>query len=447
MKRKLARLLIVFCCLASLFIVWRLWLAHDVNNQLAAIRAGGLPANGVELNKWYVAVPDSENAALALTQAFDLLRNYSDGRSNQVMEFKFPPRDRPLSPSETELLGGYVELNAAALKKSNQAINLPASRYPVDFSLLANTPLPHLAHIRSIARLNQYRAVLAMQTGDGKSATRDIEEILRLASTLDNEPCMISQVVRMMIVELAVSTLERRVNVEPLDSSEITNLVAAIARVETTNSMSRALIGERAMSVPYFRLSQKGAARIAPPAKDGEERLLSGGHPFVLRLIGFYERDLRYFLEAMETSIALVTFPPPESLAADRNFARAGAEAKKRGLMVSGLALSSFSRVAAREAKYIAYLRSANLSLSIEQFRNQTGRLPETLDELSPKNLAKIPEDPFDGMSLRYHRLKQGYDIYSIGADRRDNDGLEEKDKKQSPDKLSYDLTFTVERR
>lgn len=193
-------------------------------------------------------------------------------------------------------------------------------------------------------------------------------------------------------------------------------------------------------------MSQNEAARVALPAKEGEEKLLSGGRSPVLSLIGYYERDLRFLLEAMDRSITLVSFPPPASLAADRNFARAGAEAKKRGLPVSGHALSSFSGVAAQEAKFVAYLRLANLSLCIEQFRNQNGRLPEILGELAPKFIAEVPEDPFDGMPLRFRRLQKGYLIYSIGKDRRDNDGLKEADKKQSPDKLSFDLTFTVER-
>ncbi|MEO5803981.1 MAG: hypothetical protein ABIR24_10650 [Verrucomicrobiota bacterium] len=446
MKRQLARLLIVICCLALPFIVWRLWLAHDVHNRLEAIRANGFPSNGGELNKWYAAVPDSENTALALTQAFELLRIYSDGRSNQVTDFKFSERNLPLSPAQTELLRGYVELNMTALEKANEALKRTASRYPADFSLLANTPLPHLPHIRTISRLNEYQAALAIQSGDGKNATRNIEKILLLAGSLDNEPCLISQLVRMMTVRLAVSTLERRVNGGPLASSEITNLVAAIAQVKTTNSMSRALTGERAMSIPWFQMSQKEVAQIALPTKDGEEKLLSGGRPFILCLVGYYDRDLRYLLETMDTSITLVSLTPPNSLSADRNFARSGAEAKKRKLTVSGLVLSTFAGTAAQEAKFIAYVRLANLSLSIEEFRNQTGRLPDILEEFTPKFVADIPEDPFDGMSLRYRKLQKGYLIYSIGADRRDNDGLEEADKKQSPDKLSFDLTFVVER-
>lgn len=49
-------------------------------------------------------------------------------------------------------------------------------------------------------------------------------------------------------------------------------------------------------------------------------------------------------------------------------------------------------------------------------------------------------------MDLAYRRTDKGYVIYSVGRDREDNGGLEEADKKQSDDKQSYDITFTVER-
>src|ERR1017187_7295546 len=75
-------LAIVFVLVIAAFIVWRVNLAHDVNAKLAAIRAAGLPTNGAEANDYYTAVPDSENAALKIADAFTLMTNYNDSRSN-----------------------------------------------------------------------------------------------------------------------------------------------------------------------------------------------------------------------------------------------------------------------------------------------------------------------------------------------------------------------------
>src|ERR1035441_10741593 len=71
-------ILLVVC----LFSWWRLLLSHDVNSQFARIRAAGYPVSGAELNDWRRPVPDTENGALIVTQAFALVGTFPDARSN-----------------------------------------------------------------------------------------------------------------------------------------------------------------------------------------------------------------------------------------------------------------------------------------------------------------------------------------------------------------------------
>lgn len=62
--------------------------------------------------------------------------------------------------------------------------------------------------------------------------------------------------------------------------------------------------------------------------------------------------------------------------------------------------------------------------LAIFAFRAEKGAFPETLDELVPRFLDRVPVDPFGGKSLRYSRQK-GL-IYSIGSDYVDAGGSAE---------------------
>jgi hypothetical protein len=90
--------------------------------------------------------------------------------------------------------------------------------------------------------------------------------------------------------------------------------------------------------------------------------------------------------------------------------------------------------------------RLALTALAIENFAYANGCFPEKLDELVPKFLLESPSDPFTGLELKYHRSAKGYVVYSVGPDRQDDGGLEPSRKKESDDKQSYDITFTVER-
>jgi hypothetical protein len=59
-----------------------------------------------------------------------------------------------------------------------------------------------------------------------------------------------------------------------------------------------------------------------------------------------------------------------------------------------------------------------------------------------------VPQDPFNGESLRYLSLKNGFIVYSVGEDLSDDGGAERDSRKRDPgDKpLPWDITFIVER-
>src|SRR5436309_8708345 len=118
--------------------------------------------------------------------------------------------------------------------------------------------------------------------------------MLGLARNLEQEPLLISYLVRHKILGLAVTTLEYRMNAGELGSSEQVDLFASFARAEATNFQARALIGECACYASYFRMGPGDAARIYSPIKDSEQEAdsrspLPRKRSLALEVIGFYE--------------------------------------------------------------------------------------------------------------------------------------------------------------
>src|SRR5690349_4207069 len=115
MKRTLRKIfLIVLICLAIVFAFWRWHLAQAVNREIAAIHAAGLPVNHAELDRWYPQVPDSENAALALPRAFELMQEYPPvvkGPDDTNDFSELPPVGIALPAAQKEFLAGYVDMN------------------------------------------------------------------------------------------------------------------------------------------------------------------------------------------------------------------------------------------------------------------------------------------------------------------------------------------------
>jgi hypothetical protein len=427
------------------FAVWRLNLAHEVNAKLQAIHAAGLPTNGAEANEYYTAVPHDENSALKMAGAFASMTNYNDRRSSEIASIKFPQRKNTLTPEQLELVAGYCVMNSNALAQAREAIKLPRCRYPMDLSWGAATPMPHLAKLKQLSLLAEYRTLL-----DTNDSAADISTIIGMARTLDTEPVIISKLVRIAMLNMAEIALERRLNAGELDEVELNHLSQLFAEAAKTNQMANGLIGERAMYLRYFRMSLAEIKRLANSGDDNSSEQagppLPGSQPFIFKLTGFFERDLRFYLRGMETNISLAsTFP--KNISMITNFDEQIFQTPRHNYYIlSAMLLPALGNAIVKEANGLAQIRSAQTALAVERFRLAHGKLPEKLDELVPQFLSAVPADPFDGQPLRYHHLEKGYVIYSIGSDGEDNGGRERPANVKSTDKTHYDITLAVER-
>jgi len=446
MKRIFFRIcLAVFALLVVSFMVWRVNLAHDVNAKLQAIRAAGLPTSGAEANDYYVAVPDNENSALKMAGAFALMTNYPDRRSNEVVAIKVPPRKDTLTPEQLALVSGFCAMNSNALVQTREAIKLPRCRYPIDLSWGAATLLPHLAQLKTMSRIAAFQSLL-----DTNESSGTISAIIGMARTLDKEPLLISKLVRIAIFKMAEAALERRLNAGSLSETDLNHLGELFADVDNTNQIANGLIGERAMYIPYFRMSWAEINRISESDENNKDLLtgrpLPGPQPILFRVTGFFERDLLYYLQTMQTNIAFASQQPPQSLLVTNFQNKMYEELKHKYCILSALLLPALGNAVIREADELACIRATQTAVAIERFRLVHGQLPENLNELVPQFLSAVPSDPFDGAPLRYHRLAKGYVIYSVGRDGHDDGGREKPADWKSSDKTTYDITFTVER-
>jgi hypothetical protein len=361
-----------------------------------------------------------------------------------------PPRGQPLTPEQKQLLTGHVKLNAAALARAHEAIKLPQTRYPVDFTPGFDTLLPHNSKLKGLTLVERQKLLLAAESGHLADSDVVIGDILGMARTLDEEPALISQLVRIAMVRIATMTLERCLNAGDFSEATLTDLQTAFTTTEKTNLMALALIGERATVIPHFRMSIAEIERLANAAEETGEVAsgppLPGRQPLFSIVTGFFERDLRFYLRVMETNIALACVPPPRSLVAIDIIDKASSDSRHNYYLLSRLLLPGLAKAIVREAECTACMRLALTALAVEKFRRTRGRTPENLNELAPQFLSAITTDPFDGAPLRYRRLKKGYVIYSIGSDSHDDGGREKPDDWKSSDKTTYDITFTVER-
>jgi hypothetical protein len=72
--------------------------------------------------------------------------------------------------------------------------------------------------------------------------------------------------------------------------------------------------------------------------------------------------------------------------------------------------------------------RNLRLAFALAAYQSDRGQHPKTLEELSPRYLASIPQDLFTGKALVYRPSDKGYLLYSLGPNGMDDQGRGEDD-------------------
>jgi hypothetical protein len=267
---------------------------------------------------------------------------------------------------------------------------------------------------------------------------------------LDNEPVVISKLVRIAILNMAEKALERRLNAGNLTDAEMKHLGELFAESAKTNQIANGLIGERAIFMQYFRMSYAEWKRLSNSGLDNSSSQdgppLQGPQPFIFKFTGLFEREQRFYLQTMETFISFAENCPKNFSQITNLQEQIWRPIGHNHYIILSMLMPAVGMASEKEINGLAQVRTAQAALAVERFRLAHGRLPENLNELVPQFLSTVPSDPFDGAPLRYHRLAKGYVIYSVGSDGHDDGGREKPADWKSSDKTTYDITFTVER-
>jgi type II secretory pathway pseudopilin PulG len=437
-------LIVGLIAVAVLIVVgWRLQLSLRVKLRVNAIKAQGLPISSAELDRYYPAVPQAENAALVITQALALLRNYPDRRSNAIAKFQLPQSSESLTEAQRELLAGYVEVNLPAIAKAREGLARTNCRYPVDLSPGWAAHLPHLYYLKDLERVVTYQGILSAESSKPDTAVESIITLLGLANTLKAEPSTVAQLFRQHLEKSANTVLEISLGAGGLGDAQLAVLEFLFRRPDRTNGYFRAMVGERAVGISTFADYGKWKTD-SPDYLTEQDEIVSSAVIKFWRLNGTIDRDLLFFLSIMATNVALTLETPPGNLVANDFLSTVRDEAKKSKFLLSAILLSASSKIHIRFTDSIAESRLALTALAIERFRFANHRLPTSLADLPVGQ--EQTSDPYTGLPLYYEKREAGYIIYSVGRDGEDDGGDSRPSSSNPSDPSPLDITFIVKR-
>lgn len=447
--RKSPLTLVVLAVLVVLagFIIWNL-ATPEQDARVLAVRQKGYPASLRELDAWYARVPESQNAAVMFTKAFSQPGLADNSSTLSVVGDKtwVPTRGHLLDDQAKAELTAVLATNQILLDLLHSATGLTNSRYPLDLTQGFQVLVPHLAKVKGSVQLLTTEALLDASNNDTEKSLAALRTAATVADSLSEEPLLISQLVRIASWAIVSKRSEIVLNSTSLSDKQLSKLQTIFRDAERADSMARALGGERASGMAIFMGSRDqlgifGAANSPPELKDRMRATLFLG---LLKSTGILQKDKAFYLDVMATNIAAAEAPFPERLTLAQQANSAALSPPSRMMIFSRMLLPALGKATQRDGEHAARIRTTQTAIAIERFRRaHGGNIPSTLGELVPEFLPAAPVDPFDGQPLRFKHLTNGYVVYSIGPDLRDDGGAEGDPKKQTSPK---DITFILEK-
>lgn len=381
-----------------------------------------------ELNAWYPAVLDTENAALEYAKAFNALQEPSadlEARLPAIATSKFPNPNEPLSEDMRVSIVEIVSENEFALECSERAAMKSACRFPLDFNQGINVELLYLRKFRWLARLHILKGIGGADSGDAGESFDALKAAFAMGKALHKEPLLISQLVKVGCNIMAVAGLERCISQTTFTDGQLAELQRVAQAQEDPDWYYRSMVSERCLTLTEIKKPFREASRINDRGDTWPEELYS-------------EASRREIELALDKAIAAAHLPGLKRH--DLLFPLTVKDGTYPALEKSTLngSIGAY-RVHDRDT---ANLRLSNCGLALERYYLANKSWPDSLSALVPKFLAAVPEDPFDNQPLRLKRDGDMILVYSLGEDRDDDQGRAFVSGEERASKRDGDLVF-----
>lgn len=392
--------------------------ARRVEQLLAGLRKKGEPTTPAELEAMYRQPRDKVDTTALWTDAFAILQA---GRFQEVanpLPIVGTNATEIPAPGETwdqlEAAAKLLEQFQPALDKMHLAgsVENGTAHFDLRFEDGFNIRLDQIQEFRTAARVLSLEAHVHAHRGNADGVFQCLKSILATSDALENEPILVSQLVRIALVGIGTSDLCKFLPNCDFTDAQLDDLSKRFAKCERPELLTTAFFGERVLGMDAIR-------------NPGKVQLPGVSMP----RLPFQNDNLVFYLEFLDQTVEATRKPYPEALDAVENISNqlrtkiGGGGIQKVRYMVAAMLVPAFDASFNAAARDIANCRMAQVVIACEKFQRRNGRLPNDLDELVPEFLPAIPSDPSDGQPLRYIASEQECKVYSVGRNRKDDRG------------------------
>ena len=413
-----------------------LWL----RNAYQRLRKDGRPMSAQDIIPR--PVPPDENAAPLYQSAFALLDSASAGNESLANALSQAVAACESDPDSEEKLAALERLLAMpsvvrALDLIDKAAARPRCNFDLPYEQGAMMLFPHVNGLLKVSRFQAAQALLDARRGNAAAVWRGIETSFRMADSLREEPVLISALVRLAMLNATAARIAAHFDRVPPDDEISARLDAWLLHARDVAPYVLAMDGER-LTMGEWLFDENNAKRLIQAAievggPDLEPRYLAWllsyrparqiEHAAYLRTLKQCTDDLfRPFWE-----IPAILQPEPTM------------QKRWYGGVLHSFA-PAFYAVRTSVATMQAHVDVARVGLALKRHKAALGAYPPSLAEIDSTFLAEIPPDPFTGRPLVYRPDGDGFLLYSLGQNLRDDHGTVQS--KETYESKAFDVVW-----
>ncbi|MCK4400987.1 hypothetical protein KAW08_01630 [bacterium] len=447
-------------------IVW----GRELRAKLAELKAKGEPITIAEIRP--APVPDNENAAVLYNKVFMLMTSGEGGKPYIPNEDKGKINRMICAIEDVKSfsdISKWTEKQRREISKLvnssdmqyiyallEQASKRPECNFNLKYENGASVLLPHLSRIRTLARLLCAKALIEAHSGNPDKASETILVGLRISNHLKNETTLISQLVRIACDMIMINCIEPLSDKYSISQEKMKYIVLELEKHSGTEPFKKCMDAERVIfgGIEFNKLLNRKYS-----TKDWKALFSSGGETFpkLFYLIPTFpfrpilKKDFVCYLTFLSEMKELYDIPYSESVIAGKN-----PELKlKTGIpsycIFTKMLLPALTRIRELMSIYEAQIQVCRIGLGLKIYKAKYGTYPESLAKLVPDILEEIPSDPFTEKNLVYRKSKDGFVLYSLGPNMKDDGGTARPKRAAKPDderkaKKNYDIVWKCEK-
>ena len=270
------------------------------------------------------------------------------------------------------------------------------------------------------------KAYLEAKTGNPDTAWDMVSTQLKFADAMRTESVLISKLVRMAMIRLSCDTIKKLCEITPPNVQQFGDIQNLLNDLDDIRPLIHSIDAERILVGEWvFNLSKDEMYKASlQHGSRGDTGLL---HKLIIFGINFKPillADHAAYLRYMHDGARFI----------ERPYSREQGEILEKGIqkkryIVTRVLTPAIFRFKEIHCEMTAQLRIVQAGFALLQYKQKQDAFPATLEALKLGNI----KDPFSDGLLLYKTEGQGFVLYSIGPDQKDNNGSP-KQKKQETD-------------